>query len=252
MAGEEARRCREWCGQGGRKRGRWAWLGGRGVALQSPSLRSGARAPSTQPGRLGVFKGAEASVDPLTHTPGKDSLGTSCLSAVQPLELPTGNLPQPPFSAESCVHTAGAEGRTAPTSSPSRRPRLAQAQYAQAGRGRSPSLGPAPHACAVRTRPSVRRMEPPPAAARRRSHSGASGRRPRPGTSAPRRRTSRVRLPAGARAEPLHLVFWRVGGGLAAGAGGRGPARVGGWAAGPGPSWAGEQKPTVSDRNGRS
>lgn len=242
--GKGARRRRAWHENGG-SAGRWAWLGGRGVALRLPSLRSAAGAPRAQPGRLGAFEGAAASVDPRTHAPGKDSLGTSCLRAVQPLELPTGNLPQLPLPAELCVHTAGAEGRTAPASSPSRRPRLAQAQCAQAGGGRSPSLGSAPHACAVRPRPSVGRMEPPPSAARRRGRSGRSGRRLGAGTRASRRRTSRVALPAAAPAEGGFLcpdgraVGSRrgPGGGEVRGSRGRG--------------WPGEHGPTVSDGRGR-
>lgn len=151
-------------------------------------------------GRFGGLQGDRGLGRPTdAHARQGPSLGTSYLSSVQPPELPTRNLPQPPFSAEFCVHTAGAEGQTALTRSPSHRPRPAQAQYAQSGSGQNPSLGPAPYACAVRTRPYVRVMEPPSSAPRRRSRSGPSRRRTSSGPSASRRRTSRVPSPAVAR-----------------------------------------------------
>lgn len=134
-------------------------VGGAAERGGAPSSRSAPeRRAQTRERRGGSWKGAGASVSPLTHTPGEAlSPAMSRLRAVRPSELPTGNLPQPRLSAESCVHTVSAEGRTVPTRSRSHRPRPAQAHCKQNVSGGGPALGPTPCACAVRTRSAVRR-----------------------------------------------------------------------------------------------
>lgn len=231
------------CGAvGGLGRRAWPWRG-RGPKLEV----------STEAGRRGEISIGGGGLGPPADAHfgrGPPHLACPALRAVQPPELPTGNLPQPRFSAEVGVHTSDTEGQPAPTKNPSHRPQPAQAQCTQAARVESPALEPASRACAAVHAPLSGEGSQRPGL-RRRSALGGIPAKTRSWTDRPAQ--ARLADPAFGRCASPGAALQACGLGLASpGAGGSlGRGRGGG--AGHGerePSWSGGQKPAMNDRSG--
>ena len=145
----------------------WAGRRARGRGLAEAGRR---REPGKENGGLVAHFG---------RGPPPPPLACPALCAVQPPELPMGNLPQSRFSAEVGVHTSGTEWKPASTKNPSHRPLSAQALCEQTARPNpaveGATLDPAPRACAtVHAHPLVWRVSQRPELRRR----GALGRIP--------------------------------------------------------------------------
>ena len=149
---------------------------GRGLVGGAPSPRSGASRSRKAPGARERERRPGRTLRERTPAP---TLACPALCAVQPPELPMGNLPQSRFSAEVGVHTSGTEWKPASTKNPSHRPLSAQAFCEQTARPNpaveGATLDPAPRACAtVHAHPLVWRVSQRPELRRR----GALGRIP--------------------------------------------------------------------------